>query len=361
MRMGKGARRHAEVRVRSWNQLLDQLFTDAWRPEIGRFRSNYAFRGLPRHDGGALVTGLARLGGARLEGHLLRNFRKYAPRASVPRESIWNWLALAQHHGLPTRLLDWTYSPLVALHFVTDALDAFGDDGVVLAVDFVRVAAHLPPRLERRLAAEGSNVFTAEMLDDVARSLPEIERLSADPFVLFLEPPSLDDRIVNQFALFSVMSSARARLDQWLEARPDLWRRVVVPAALKLEIRDKLDQANLTERVLFPGLDGLSRWLRRQYSSVGLSTSRGADTEELADPEGGRGGRSADQQHARPAAQRPAPGEQADGRAQPEQRRRGQRHRAEQRRPAARDQKRRQRHQRPGRERQERKQRRSPR
>src|SRR5205823_1640300 len=105
-----------------------------------------------------------------------------------------------------------------------------------------------------------------EMLSRVAQGLREFDGLAEEPFVAFFEPPSLDDRIINQFALFSLMSGPTATLDAWLEDHPDLCQRIVIPARLKWEVRDKLDQANITERVLYPGLDGLSRWLKRQYT-----------------------------------------------------------------------------------------------
>jgi hypothetical protein len=208
-----------------------------------------------------------RLGGdARaLEGQLLRNFRKYAARGVVPADSVWNWLALGQHHGLPTRLLDWTYSPYVALHFATWDLSQFDRDGVVWTVDYARVHELAPDVLKRRLEHEGAVVFTTEMLADEAPRLGELRRLEEEPFAVFVEPPSFDERIVNQYALFSLLSDPTLALDEWLSTRPELARRFVIPAGLKWEARDKLDQANITERVLFPGLDGLSAWLKRYY------------------------------------------------------------------------------------------------
>src|SRR3954453_16767818 len=258
----------SEIRISSWDQLLAELHHDAWKPQLGRFRSTFAFRGMEDATDD-LTTTLYRLRGPFLnqEGHLLRNFRKYAHRDAVPGDSLWNWLSLAQHHGLPTRLLDWTFSPLVAMHFVTQDLEHFTIDGVIWAVDYVKTHALLPRQLRLILKEEQADVFTTEMLGRAADQLSKFDELSeGQPFAVFLEPPSLDDRIVNQFALLSLMSDGETALDKWLEERPELYRRIVIPAELKWEIRDKLDQANVTERVLFPGLDGLSRWLKRYYS-----------------------------------------------------------------------------------------------
>lgn len=256
-----------DIRVTSWNDLNERLYEESWSERLGRFRSNFAFRGM-QDSSFDLTTSLVRLGGdyPSHEDDLLRNFRKYAFHKAAMGDSVYNWLALAQHHGLPTRLLDWTYSPYVALHFATADLEMFGVDGMVWCVDYFKSNTLLPHTLKAVLEREDSNIFTAEMLSEAAVTLPEFDRLSDAEFVVFLEPPSLDDRIINQYALFSLMSSPTADLDKWLAERPELFRRIIIPSDLKWEIRDKLDQANITERVLFPGLDGLSRWLRRYYS-----------------------------------------------------------------------------------------------
>ena len=258
-----------DVRAEHWNHLQELLFADAWREGIGRFRSPYAFRGVSVAEHAALTTSLQRLGGDPVtnERHLLRNFRKYASQEWNTRlsDSPWEWLALAQHHGLPTRLLDWTYSPYVALHFATQDLPLMDRDGVVWCVNFEEAHRLLPAVLLAALRDEGSNVFTVDMLQGIAADVSAYDRLATEPVALFIEPPSLDARIVNQFALFSLMSSPVADFHAWLGRHPDLAFRVVIPASLKWEVRDKLDQANITERVLFPGLDGLSRWLTRHY------------------------------------------------------------------------------------------------
>jgi hypothetical protein len=255
-----------EIRATSWMHLHELLFADSWHQGLGRHRSDFVFRGEATTTG-RLTTSLQRLGGdySDVERHLLRSFRKYAERDAVPEDSLWHWLALAKHHGLATRMLDWTYSPYVALHFATAHPADYGEDGLIWLVDFVQANQELPKKLREALEREGMNAMSADLLQDVAPDLDRFDDLGED-FVVFFEPPALDQRIVNQYALFSLMPSPQARMDEWLERHAALARRVVVPAELKWEVRDKLDQANITERVLFPGLDGLATWLKRYFS-----------------------------------------------------------------------------------------------
>ena len=254
--------------AKSWTDILEALYAGSWNSSLHRFRSPFAFRGMSLADH-TLSSTLVRLArGAdvrRLETALLRNFRKYAVSdGEVRADSVWDWLALGQHRGLPTRLLDWTYSPLVALHFATASPEHMNQDGVVWCVNFVEANKRLPARLKRIMQREGSVTVTIDMLNEIG-DMKRFDALGRGEFLVFMEPPAIDRRILNQWALFSLMSSPAAEMDAWLARHPALCRRVEIPAALKWEIRDHLDQANVNERILFPDLDGLSRWLTRYY------------------------------------------------------------------------------------------------
>src|SRR3954468_14916125 len=191
----------AGERISSWREFDDAVAAAGASPDHdARVHSSLVFRGLARSSY-SNRSSLARLGDdyQRLERHLIRNFRKYAHRER-PGPTVWDWLSLAQHHGLPTRLLDWTFSPFVAAHFATAT--SADVEAVVFAVDCAAVHESLPDDLRDALLEEGATVFTTELLAACAPTLDALERRAGDePFVLFFEPPSLDDRIVNQSAV----------------------------------------------------------------------------------------------------------------------------------------------------------------
>ena len=269
-----------DITAKSWLHLVELLHADSFDTRINRYRSRYAFRGLSNSEYD-LKTSLIRLGHdpkvtRDLEPVILRSFRKYAHLNATPGTSIWHWLSLAQHHGLPTRLLDWSVSPYVALHFATEDPDKFKNDpkyqdlgrpnAVIWCVDIVLIQRQLPDALRDLLAEYKAQVFYVEMLEKMCDTLARFDALAERPFPMFFEPPSLDNRIVNQFALFSMLSDPTAQLESWLAEHLNCVKRILIPEDLMWEVRDKLDQMNLTERVIYPGLDGLSKWLRRYYA-----------------------------------------------------------------------------------------------
>jgi FRG domain len=261
-----------EVEVRSLGELIDRVTPRDPDPATGRRRDAGVYRG----SGDArwpMLTSLDRLGGVHpphtkrgLEEHILRNFIRYS-RAHLPQPPAneWELLVTAQHHGLPTRLLDWSYSPLVALHFATRHVER-GCDCAIWRLDWQRVhrcfgfpeLALLIEDLEDLFGKGGRfnpwALFSGDFRD---RS-----------FACLLEPPSLDARIVTQSAAFTLCSDTSQPFERFLEQHglADALTKLVVPAAESARLRDQLDLVGIDERRLFPDLDGLAAQLRRYYS-----------------------------------------------------------------------------------------------
>jgi hypothetical protein len=250
---------------KTYQALMSQLYAIP-KDRHGRHRSDFVYRGLDVATWG-LETSLQRVGAhyAEVEEPLLRNFIKYTTEHGIASAPLLYKLAVAQHHGLPTRVLDWTTAPKVALHFAVGDESRYGEDGAIWCVDITKIRDTLPESIRRILDRERAFVLSIEMLADVT-TLARFDELGAKKnFALFFEPPSLDGRIVNQAAMLSITPDPRLDLKAYLEENPSLYRKIIVRKELKWEIRDKLDQDQVNERMLFPGIDGTARWLKRYY------------------------------------------------------------------------------------------------
>ncbi|GHV27992.1 hypothetical protein FACS18948_6320 [Clostridia bacterium] len=259
--------------IDSFEMLVKVLFDDSKgsiRKDPDRIRSPYAFRGMHdiKYD---LVPSLRRncKDEIWLETNLMRNFARYA--ASVEPKvtsSVWYNMTIGQHHGLPTRLLDWTYSPLVAMHFATDDPDYLKideSDAVIWKTHIGEINGLLPPIYQKKLKEQYAYVLTTDLMASITNDLEQYDRDMVDRSIAFMEPPSIDARIVNQYALFSIVPSEIANMEEFFRHNGSKTSKIIIDKSLKKTIRDMLDQMNMTERLLYPGLDGLATWLKRHY------------------------------------------------------------------------------------------------
>jgi FRG domain len=266
-----------EIRVHSWEELLEVIHSPAIVPlrseEANHSRSAYIFRGMSVENW-KLKTSLERLGSLpnAVERGSLRSFRKYAPPSTFLRDSVWETLAVAQHNGLPTRVLDWTVSPLIATHFATCEKQWFNEDGVIWCLNtMIHRSTFLPRDFLDSLNEEQAWLHDVKILERKYPTMVDFDRTETTygDLLLVIEPPSLDARIANQFGILSVMNGSHKSHHDYLEKMSqkssEVVTRIIIDKAAKPRIRDMLDQNNITERMLFPGLPGLCDWLRRYY------------------------------------------------------------------------------------------------
>ncbi|MBQ3935144.1 MAG: FRG domain-containing protein [Clostridia bacterium] len=258
-----------EVSLRDIKDVMELISDQSHNESIGRMRSPYLYRGLP--NASFRLTTSLRLNckekSAELEPFILSSFTKYASiEDPTLNDSVWKQMIIGQHHGLPTRLLDWTRSPLIALHFANtvSAWDKLNKrDCTVWRIDMNEINRLLPDAYRKKLGL--SSVFTVSSLASVVNSLEKYDEDMKDLSFVNLEPSSVDQRIINQYSFFSVIPNGISDIEDFLDRNTSSTVRFRLPGKVRWDVRDLLDQLNISERILYPGLDGLSKTLARHY------------------------------------------------------------------------------------------------
>ncbi|HEX8604195.1 MAG TPA: FRG domain-containing protein [Pseudoduganella sp.] len=249
-----------EITVATWNEFV------ALSAEL----DGWAFRG-QQDAGWPLQTSLARYLQAYVpdrsswrlrEERAIRIFRRkahnYLDNPAVLDNAL-RCLALMQHHGAPTRLLDFTKSPFVAVFF---ALERATRDAAIYALNTPRLWSAAPrgqPGMDRngidpRLSGNFARLF-----------LP-----NTNAIIWTGEPTEMDRRLVAQSGTLVVPGMVDQSLDEILQhydgngggnsgGNSKLLKKIVLPKSMREEAMKALYRMNITNATLFPDLDGLAR------------------------------------------------------------------------------------------------------
>ena len=236
-----------DIEINTMEDLFEMISEQDYRADLGRHRNLFIYRGEPDATY-TLSTSLRRHckdKSSFLEAPMLLNFTKYAIlQEPTIQDSVWNQMILGQHHGLPTRLLDWSFSPIVALHFSTtesdlEMMDA--RDAVIWRIDIHELHDMLPEKYRLIISKYNTTVFSVSMLREVCESPKQYDMDMQDKSMVIIEPPSLDPRIVNQYSFFSIIPDRMTDIAGFLNTYTDLTRRFIIKKELRWRIRDMLD------------------------------------------------------------------------------------------------------------------------
>src|SRR5690242_12540912 len=249
MAQRKRARRTYRVfRVETWEAFLGHITNPPY--------SNWAFRG-ERDERWPLYSSLSRyLQNFRVapaawpeqEARILRIFKRKAHQyldRPPAEDDDFQWLALMQHHGAPTRLLDFTWSPYVAAFF---ALERTVGDSVVWALNPARIdssRAPKPARMDPRIPGNFQRYYVT----------------GKHRFIWMGEPYTMNQRLIAQSGTFAVPGSLEAPIEGLLrdaDQQNILAKFVIAKRVREVGMRE-LYRMNITSATLFPDLDGLAR------------------------------------------------------------------------------------------------------
>jgi len=186
-----------------------------------------------------------------------------------PEEVSWRTLVLAQHHGLPTRLLDWTANPLVALFFAVEGKnaecgkpercdwcnrDSRSHDSVVSVLNIGRATFTIQGMAKRK--EENRNVPHYGYQGTPDKGEDDDDRYEVNR-VGILRPPTIDARIAAQGALFTIRTYPMEPI------KPSL--QIPIPFDARGDILSELDQIGINRGTLYPDMDGIADYIEWRF------------------------------------------------------------------------------------------------
>lgn len=237
-----------EIPIESWEHYLSEVSTQPLREWAFRGQKDASWHLWSTVSRELRNRGVANRYWTDQEYNIIRIFQRKAPHLLEKMPEVGDtpqWIALMQHHGAPTRLLDFTWSPYVAAFF---ALESSVCDAAVWAINTPKLGTYAyGPYFQQSLRPPDPQ----EVLKQVG--------LGGLNDVAFGEPYFKNRRVVAQSGTFAWPSDITRPLDAILSKKKGVIAKLVLPASIRRPALREIHRMNITYATLFPDLDGLAR------------------------------------------------------------------------------------------------------
>ncbi len=197
-----------------------------------------------------------------LEATFLGQFKSQAPPflQKLPIND-WEWLFLMQHYGVPTRLMDWTAHPLVALTFTLKNLEKAADDNKDLVVYCLN-----PEKLNKRITAiDFDENNPIPFIGDDQQYLFGVGQNKSNNLPIAIIGPLNNDRIIVQKGTFTLFPFKLDKKIEEYEHADEFLKSITLKTGRLFEMKQSLENLGFTYDSLFPGLDSIAKSIVKPF------------------------------------------------------------------------------------------------